>query len=76
MRLFSDSEPAANATRCSGSVFTVTGDSVIAVCHAEPRRSGNNDGAPTAATSRVRKDEKTIATGSGSTGNAGETEAA
>ena len=67
-KLFSDSEFAAGATRCSGSAPTVTAASVIAARPADSRRGGSNDAVPTAATSRVRKDGWTIATGSGTTG--------
>ena len=72
-RLFSVSEFAAavNATRCSGSVGTVIADSVIAARPVRPKLAVNNDVVPTVATSRARKDEKTIATGSGSIANAG-----
>ena len=75
-RLFSGSEFAAAVTRCSGSVLTVTAASAIAVPRAGFRRAVSNAAVPTAATSRVRKDEMTIATGSGSTGAAVESEAA
>jgi hypothetical protein len=69
-RWFSGNEFAAAVTRCSGSVPTVTVASAIAVLPVEPRLAGSNGVVPTAATSRVRKGEMTIATGSGSTGAA------
>jgi hypothetical protein len=69
-RLFSGDGFAAGVTRCSGFVLTVTAASAIAACRAEFRRAGSNGALPTAATSRVRKDGRTIATGSGSTGAA------
>ena len=56
--------------RCSGSVLTVTAANAIAVCRAESRRVASNGAVPTAAISRVRKDEMTIATGSESIGAA------
>ena len=61
---------AAGVTRCSGFVPIVTEASAIAACRAEFRRASNNAALPTAAISRVRKDGRTIATGSGSTGTA------
>ena len=67
-RLFSGSEFAAAVTRCSGSVPTVTVASAIAACRAASQCVVSNGAVPTVATSRVRKDEMTIATGSGSTG--------
>lgn len=57
---------AAIATRCSGSVAAVIGGNVIAAPPVRPKLAGNSDAAPTAAISRVQKDEKTIATGNGS----------
>ena len=69
-RLFSGSEFAAVVTRCSGYVPTVTAASAIAAYRAESRRVVSNGAVPTVATNRVRKDEMTIATGSGSTGAA------
>gem|GEM_PF-1648514 len=71
-RWFSDNECAAGASRCFGSAFTVTAASVIAARPADCRLGSNNDAVPTAATSRVRKDDWTIVTGSGSTAVAGE----
>ena len=71
-RLFSGSEFAAGVTRCSGSVRTVTAASDIAAPHAESRRAGSSGAVPTAATSRVPKDEMTIVTGSGSIGGGAE----
>ena len=68
-RLFFGSEFAAAVTRCSGSVPTVTAASAIAVCRVESQRVVSNSAMPTVATSRVRKDEMIIATGSGSTGS-------
>ncbi len=70
-RLFSDNEFAAGVTRCSGSAPIVTAASVIAAHPADSKRGGSNDAVRTAATSRAQKDEKTIATDSGSTGSAG-----
>ncbi len=67
-RLFSGNEFAAAVTRCSGSVPTVTADNAIAAPRAESRRAGSNGVVLTAGTSRVPKDEMTIAIGSGSTG--------
>ena len=61
-RLFSVSESAAaaNATPCSGSVVTAIGDSVIAARPVRPKLAGNSAVAPTGATSKAPKDEKTI----------------
>ena len=72
-RLFSVSEFAAatNATRCSGSVAAVIGDSVIAARPVRPKLAVNSAVAPTAAINKAPKDEKTIAIGSGSIANAG-----
>ena len=67
-KLFYGSEVAADATRCSGSVRTVTAGSVIAVHSAACRHGGNNGGVPTAVISGVPRDEQIIATGSASTG--------
>jgi hypothetical protein len=75
-KLFCDSERAAGATRCSGSAPTVTAASVIAARPAKSRPAGSNDAGPTAATSRARKDDWTIATGSGTTAIAGESKPA
>jgi hypothetical protein len=60
---------AANATRCSGSVATVTEDNVIVAGPVGSRRAGDSNAAPTVATSKVQKEEPTIATDSASTGN-------
>jgi hypothetical protein len=50
----------------------VTAANVIAARPADCRRGASNDAVPTAATSRVRKGDWTIVTGSGSTAVAGE----
>jgi hypothetical protein len=68
VKLFYGSEVAADATRCSVSVCTVTAGSVIAAFSAASRHAGNNGGAPIAATSKALKDDLIIATGSASTG--------
>jgi hypothetical protein len=71
-RLFSGSEfaAAANAMLCSGSVAAAIGDSVIAVQSVRLKLAGNSAVAPTVATSKAPKDEKTIATGSATIANA------
>jgi hypothetical protein len=75
-RLFSGNEFAAAVTRCSGSVLTVTAASAIAVPCAGFRRVVSNGAVRTVATSRARRDEMTIATGSGSIGVVVESETA
>ena len=65
--LFSDSGFAVGVMRCSGFVRAVTVGNAIAACRAATRHAGNNGALPTAAISRARKADKTIATGSGST---------
>jgi hypothetical protein len=66
--LFYGSEVAADATRCSGYVRTVTAGTVIAAHSAAFRHAGNNDGVPIAVINGALKDAPIIATGSGSTG--------
>jgi hypothetical protein len=56
---------ALDATRCSGSANTVIADSAIAAPLAALKPGSSNDARPTAATSGARKDDWTIATGSG-----------
>ena len=68
VRLFYGSEVAADATRCYGSVYTVTVGSVIAVHFAACRHGGINGGVPTAVISGVPRDEQIIVTGSANTG--------
>jgi hypothetical protein len=53
------------ATRCSGSVLTAIADTAIAAPLAALNPASGNDAAPTAGTNGVRKDDWTIATGSG-----------
>ncbi|MGO8735701.1 MAG: hypothetical protein ACLQVM_23235 [Terriglobia bacterium] len=75
-RLFSGNEFAWGVSRCSGSVPTVTAGSAIAAFRAASQCVVSNGAVPTVATSRVRKDEMTIATGSGSIGAVVESETA
>jgi len=72
VKLFCGSEVAANATRCSGYVRTVTAGSVIAAHSAAFQHAGNNDGVPIAVINGALKDAPIIATGSGSTGTVAE----
>jgi hypothetical protein len=58
---------AADAKPCSGSVHTVIMDSAIAAPLATTQPGSNNCIAPTATTSRVRKDAWIIATANGNT---------
>ena len=62
---------AVDATRCSGSVRTVTVGSAIAAWPAALKHDSSRGAAPTAATNGARKDGWTIATGSASIGAAG-----
>ena len=55
--------------RCSGSVNIVIADSAIAAQGAAGKPASDNTVLPTAATSRARKADWTIATGNVPTGN-------
>jgi hypothetical protein len=62
---------AANATPCSGSVAAAIGGSGIAARSVRTNLVVNSAGVPTVATSKVLKDERTIAIGSVTIANAG-----
>jgi hypothetical protein len=60
---------AVRVMRCSGSVDIVIADSAIAAQGVAGKPAGDNTVLPTAATSRARKADWTIATGNVPTGN-------
>ena len=62
---------ARDARRCSGFARTAIADSAIAVRLAAAKRGGGNTVLPTGGTSRVRRADSIIGTGSGSTASAG-----
>ena len=70
--LHSGGGPVTGVMQCFGFVPAVTVGNAIAAFCAATRRVGSNGASPTAAISRARKADKTIATGSGSTGDASE----
>jgi len=59
---------AVDATRCSGSVGTVTAGSAIAARRAVPKPGSSNGATPTAVTNGAQKDGWTTAIGNGSIG--------
>jgi hypothetical protein len=68
--LFSGGEFAEGVTRFSASVLAVTVANAIAACRVATRHAGSKGDPLIDAISRARKDAKTIATGSVSTGDA------
>lgn len=70
--LFSGKGPVKGVTQSSGFVPAVTVVNATAAYSAATRRVGCNGASPTVVISRARKADKTIATGSGSTGDASE----